>query len=227
MIDLKDPYTQGLFSKQDWAEIMSDLPDPVLYGSSTLAYMDTFKAVDTIEDLKVRLKDRPDGVELELVHMCLVNCNLSESWWMSQAWGICSQLSKGVPGSFILTGDITGLNSTIRRNNKERQTNAIPHAMRKKMGVRADLIWRTMAVPEKDWGIGETVRAWEDLGQKYTHESTFKLPRQLHDVLTARTVEVGGPSIMRDVLVSGLIIGGKTPMPMHPADRVVLGHQGK
>ncbi|KAF9929118.1 hypothetical protein FBU30_001847 [Linnemannia zychae] len=224
MIDMQDPYTKGLFDGEDWADIKNNLPSAVPYASATSTYMDTFDAVKTVDDLRMRLRHRPDGVELELVYMCLQNwlnlyemtspspfaieSSLSESWWMSQAWGICSQLTKGVPGCFMLTGDMTGVDSSMRRNHKERLINTAPHVSRKRMGVRADLIWRSVLAPEKDWAIGEAARTWDDLGQKYIHEGTFKLPRQLHDVLVARSMEVGGPEKMRDVLVSGLVIGG-------------------
>lgn len=113
----------------------------------------------------------------------------------------------------MLTGDMTGVDSSMRRNHKERMINTTPHVLRKKMGIRADLIWRTMLAPEKDWAIGEAARIWDDMAQKYSNESTFKLPRQLHDVLMARSMEVGGPERMRGVLVSGLVIGGKALIP--------------
>ncbi|KAI1305593.1 hypothetical protein EDD11_004907, partial [Mortierella claussenii] len=121
--------------------------------------------------------------------------------------GCVQPLSKGVPGSLMLTGDMTSVDSTVRRNSKDRLTNITPHAARKKLGIRADLIWRSMAVPEKDWGIDEAAKTWDDSGHKYIHESVFKLPRQLHDVLVARTMEVGGADRMREVLVPGLVIG--------------------
>ena len=46
------------------------------------------------------------------------------------------------------------------------------------------------------------------MGQKYVHESSFKLPRQLHDVLVARSMAVGGPEKLRGVFVTGLVTGG-------------------
>ncbi|KAI7830483.1 hypothetical protein BC939DRAFT_283879 [Gamsiella multidivaricata] len=106
MLDIQDPYTQGLFSKKNWAEIKKDLPSAMPYARTTSTYLDTFDTVKTIEDLRSRLNHRPEDVELELVHMCLVNwlnlyemtspspfaieSSLSESWWLSQAWGVCS-----------------------------------------------------------------------------------------------------------------------------------------
>ncbi|KAG0288980.1 hypothetical protein BGZ98_004036, partial [Dissophora globulifera] len=89
----------------------------------------------------------------------------------------------------MLTGDMTGVDSTARRNTKERHIHPTPNQVRKKMGVRADLIWRTLLVPAKDWAIGEAAKTWDDQGQKYKQESSFKLPRQLHDVLVARSME--------------------------------------
>ncbi|KAG0058073.1 hypothetical protein BGZ89_001580 [Linnemannia elongata] len=75
------------------------------------------------------------------------------------------------------------------------------------MGVRADLVWRTVTSPETDWAIAEAAKVWCPQGNKYISESKFKLPRQLHDVLIGRTMEVGGANELRDAMASGLIIG--------------------
>jgi len=80
------------------------------------------------------------------------------------------------------------------------------------MGVRADLVWRTVTLPETDWAIAEAAKVWSPQDNKYISESKFKLPRQLHDVLVGRTMEVGGANELRDVLVSGLIIGGNVAL---------------
>ncbi|KAG0071703.1 hypothetical protein BGZ90_012163 [Linnemannia elongata] len=76
------------------------------------------------------------------------------------------------------------------------------------MGVRDDLVWRTVTSPETDWAIAEAAKVWCPQGNKYISESKFKLPRQLHDVLIGRTMEVGGANELRDAMVSGLVIGG-------------------
>ncbi|KAG0288979.1 hypothetical protein BGZ98_004035, partial [Dissophora globulifera] len=73
MVDLLDPYTRGLSSSGDWEEIKRDLPRNVPYASETSEYLDSFDEVKTIEDLRTRLSQRPEGVELELVYMCLEN----------------------------------------------------------------------------------------------------------------------------------------------------------
>ncbi|KAF9943608.1 hypothetical protein BGZ65_000654, partial [Modicella reniformis] len=99
---------------------------------------------------------------------------------------------------------MTGHDSSARRNN-DRETTCGNE--RKRMGVRADLIWRNVTSPETDWAIAEAAKVWCPQGNKYISESKFKLPRQLRDVLIGRTMEVGGANELRDVLVSGLIIG--------------------
>ncbi|KAF9926102.1 hypothetical protein FBU30_004279 [Linnemannia zychae] len=78
---------------------------------------------------------------------------------------------------------------------------------RKRIGTRTDLVWRTLTVPETDWAIAEAAKVWCPQGNKYITESKFKLPRQLHDILIGRTMEIGGSHELRDVLISGLIIG--------------------
>ncbi|KAF9970430.1 hypothetical protein BGZ65_011133, partial [Modicella reniformis] len=103
-----------------------------------------------------------------------------------------------------------GVDSSSRRNHKDHFNNLTPSAGRKKVGDKADFVWRSMANPAKDWGAAEAALVWDEAAQKYIHESNFKLPRHLHDILTARTVEVGGADRLREVLVSGLILGGET-----------------
>lgn len=49
--------------------------------------------------------------------------------------GVCSQLTKGVPGCIILTRDMTGVDSSLRRSDKERLLNVTPQISRKKLGV--------------------------------------------------------------------------------------------
>src|SRR5690554_6485452 len=105
---------------------------------------------------------------------------LSEDWWMNNAWSGTRLLANAVPGTYIITGEVTGIDSTSRRNNKERHVNITPQNNRKRMGVRADMIWRTVVAPVRDWMIGEAARQWDENAGKYVQESTFKVPRQLH-----------------------------------------------
>jgi len=135
---------------------------------------------------------------------------LSEDWWMNNAWSGTRLLAKAVPGSYIITGEVTGIDSTSRRNNKERYLNIAPQNNRKKMGVRADMIWRTMEAPVRDWMIGEAARQWDENAGKYVRESTFKVPRQLHDILSARSLEVGGAHRLRKVWITGMVFGGNS-----------------
>ncbi|KAG0005240.1 hypothetical protein BGZ65_011657 [Modicella reniformis] len=238
IIDVQDSYTKKLFNDRDWNEIRSNIPQPAPYTPSAKDYLRVFAGVETTEELRRLLEIRPDENEMELVHICLVNwlglyetnspspfvieSSLSEAWWMTHAWGVCNYLSKGIEGHFIITGEKAGVDSSSRRNHKDRLNNPTPAAGRKRIGTKADLIWRSMSNPEKDWAMAEAALVWDESATKYSYESNFKLPRQLHDVLTARTVEVGGVDNMRSVLVSGLIIGGSS------VQRVALcwGNQG-
>ncbi|KAF9110159.1 hypothetical protein BGX27_006701, partial [Mortierella sp. AM989] len=132
--------------------------------------------------------------------------SLSESWWLKSAWGVCTDLAKGVPRCSILPGKVPGLDSSARRNSDRESTCG---SERKRIGTRTDLVWRTLTAPETDWATAEAAKVWCPQGNKYNTESKFKLPRQLHDILIGRTMEVGGSHELRDVFVSGLIIGGK------------------
>ncbi|KAF8978080.1 hypothetical protein BGZ46_006844 [Entomortierella lignicola] len=107
-----------------------------------------------------------------------------------------------------MVGEMTGVDSTMCRNNKIFMKMETPQETKKKMGVRADFIWRSLYTPEKDWAIAEGARVWDELSPKYTDKANFKLPRQLHDILILRSMEVGGPSKSRDIVVSGLLFGG-------------------
>ncbi|KAF9176763.1 hypothetical protein BGZ50_009713, partial [Haplosporangium sp. Z 11] len=220
--NVNDSSTAQLFSDEDWREIKSDLPSLTRYEPTTIKYLESFSTIRTVGELRERLGSVPSSQECQLVHHCLSNWlvlydsgvspfaltgKLSESWWLSQPWGVCGQIARGVFGCYMIPGDVTGLDSAVRRNSA-RINNHAAHGARKRMGVRADYIWRSMLEPNKDWAIVEAAKVWDLSGQKYVYESSFKLPRQLHDVLSGRTREAGGVNSLRDVSVSGLIIGG-------------------
>ncbi|KAG0211628.1 hypothetical protein BGX31_001640, partial [Mortierella sp. GBA43] len=221
MIDLQDMYTESLFSPQDWTEIKSNLPPTATYSTETEAYLDTLASVVKEQDIISILNSRPLDPEKIIVYRSVESwcdlydmdpspfaLDLSEDWWMKNAWNSTRLLAKAVPGSFIITGDITGIDSASRRNNKERHVNITPLNNRKRMGVRADMIWRTVEAPVRDWMIGEAARKWDENAGKYIEESTFKIPRQLHDILSARSQEVGGTHRLRNAWIPGLVFGG-------------------
>ncbi|KAF8944212.1 hypothetical protein BGZ47_004518 [Haplosporangium gracile] len=207
MVDLQDKYTESLFSPQDWSEIKSNLPASATYSTEAAEYLDTLEDIVQQQDIISVLDRRPHDTEKANVHRCaeswcdlygmdpspfVLESLLSEDWWMNNAWSGTRLLAKAVPGSYIITGEVTGIDSTSRRNNKERYANVAPQNNRKKMGVRADMIWRTLEAPVRDWIIGEAAKQWDENAGKYVRESTFKVPRQLHDILSARSLEVGG-----------------------------------
>ncbi|KAI1297456.1 hypothetical protein EDD11_007116 [Mortierella claussenii] len=223
MVDLQDKYTESLFSPQDWTEIKSNLPVSVTYSTKAAEYLDTLEDIVQEQDIISALDSRPCDPEMAIVHRCaeswcdmygmdpspfVLESVLSEDWWVNNAWSGTRLLAKAVPGSYIITGEVTGIDSTSRRNNKERYVNIVPQNNRKKMGVRADMIWRTLEAPMRDWMIGEAARQWDENAGKYVRESTFKVPRQLHDILSARTLEVGGAHRLRNVWITGMVFGG-------------------
>lgn len=73
MLDLSDKITQGLFSKEDWIEICSNLPDVPPYSKEASDYMDRFECVETLKDLQDLLEIRPRHLESQLIHECLMN----------------------------------------------------------------------------------------------------------------------------------------------------------
>ncbi|KAF9896822.1 hypothetical protein BX616_006687, partial [Lobosporangium transversale] len=181
------------------------------------------------KDLERLLEKRPQHVECRLIHECLYNWlsiyemnnpspftlhdKLSEHWWMKSAWGVCTSLAKDIPGCFVIPGEKTIIDSSVRRN-KDRESTST----HKKFGTRSDLIWRDVRLPETDWAVAEAAKAWCPQNNKYISESKFKLPRQLHDILIGRSMEVGGANELRKAIVSGLIIGGNnasTTSTMH------------
>ncbi|KAF9083070.1 hypothetical protein BGX27_004269 [Mortierella sp. AM989] len=162
-------------------------------------YLDSFDEIETTEELRKQLRERPDDIECELVHECLTDWKIIRILVAFPSVGICTNLTMGVPNCYMEPGEKTGIDSTMRRN-RDRLENCVPNSSRKKMGIRGDLIWRKMTAPEKDWGIGEVARIWDKISNKYISESTFKLPRQLHDILIARTMEVGDAQALRNVL---------------------------
>ncbi|KAF9926293.1 hypothetical protein FBU30_004101 [Linnemannia zychae] len=92
------------------------------------------------------------------------------------------------------------------------------------MGARADLIWRTLIVPERNWAVVEAAPEWDPISDKYRSESAFKLPRQLHDILTARSSELGGPDQLRYAFVTGLIFGSKINYVIFLCKRIGNGY---
>ncbi|KAF9418411.1 hypothetical protein BGZ76_004387, partial [Entomortierella beljakovae] len=214
--DLDDPKMEALFSQEDWQEILSDLPTQALYSQAAFDYLDSFSKIKSVEELEAALEKRPRDQESLLIFNCLnqwveifkINPSpfdvvdvLSEQWWLVNAWGLCARISSGVANSVILPGEKTGVESAERRNQ-----NLTPKD-RKKLGYKTDLIWRTLGSPSQDWAVAEAAPDWDPISNKYKFEGTFKLPRHMHDILSARTAEVGGPDRLRSEFVSGLIIG--------------------
>ncbi|KAG0359922.1 hypothetical protein BGZ54_009769 [Gamsiella multidivaricata] len=174
MIDIQDPFTKKLFNQNDWDEILKGIPKTTGYSDSASAFMGKFDEVSSLNDLKTRLDSSPaQDAECELIHSCLKNWTniyemnpspfalegkLSEKWWETHAWGVCNNLCKGIPGCFMMVGEMTGKDSTARRNFKMHAKEETPQDSRKRMGLRADFIWRSMLSPEKDWAIGEAAR---------------------------------------------------------------------
>ncbi|KAG0335311.1 hypothetical protein BG004_008499, partial [Podila humilis] len=218
MLDLDDPSVEKLFSEDDWKEIIDGLPSQTPYSEAADLYMDSFHDVKNIEDLEKALKERPTDTECLIIYHCLgqwldlykaVNPSpfsivntLGEAWWINNAWGACMKLANGLPHAFILPGEKTGHDSAERKNR------SITSVDRRRIGCKADLIWRTISAPERDWAVAEAAPDWDPIGKKYRYEGTFKLPRQLHDILSARSHEVGDKNHLRGEFVTGLIIGG-------------------
>ncbi|KAF9947312.1 hypothetical protein BGZ72_010653, partial [Mortierella alpina] len=198
MLDLDDAKTQALFSEQDWKEIISDLPPYEHYGEGTGEYLDKCMEVASTEDMRKILENRQDDPECKIIYYCmdqweellssepspfLVAAQLGETWWKDNAWGVCRRLTTGIKDAFIILGEKTGHDSSDRRNQD------IGTIDRKKIGVKADFLWRTISSPDIDWSIGESATLWDPASMKYRNEGVFKLPRQLHDILVARTSE--------------------------------------
>ncbi|KAF9112922.1 hypothetical protein BGX27_002587, partial [Mortierella sp. AM989] len=212
MLDLNDPNVEKLFYKDDWEEITSDLPSQALYSEDTEIYMDKFVGVKSVLDLEELLKERPMDPECQVIHYCLdqwldlykttdpspfsIIHSLGESWWMQNAWGASRKLAHGVPHSFIIPGEKATLDSVDRINKNMAPTD------HKRIGPKADLLWRTMIAPEQDWGAAEAACEWDPLGDKYRYESTHKLPRQLHDILVGRTYDVDLTECLRKEFVT-------------------------
>ncbi|KAI1287760.1 hypothetical protein EDD11_010198 [Mortierella claussenii] len=212
--------------QDDWAEICSDLPQIPPYNQEAADYIDTFEDTTTKEQLEQALETRPRGLLQRMIYECLqawqglleeddpspfdISESLSECWWDHKAWGMLLNLTRGVPKAYMIPGEVTSHDSAARRNSERSTLSSVP-SERKRLGYRADLIWRTMSVPERDWAIVEAAKAWDTIGTKYLAESNHKLPRQLHDILVARSMEVGGPGKLWNVLVSGFVTGG-TPV---------------
>ncbi|KAG0288458.1 hypothetical protein BGZ98_004255, partial [Dissophora globulifera] len=149
MVDLQDKYIESLFSSQDWIEIKSNLPPSATYSTEQPRYLDILAGVIQEQDI-ISMDPSPFALDL------------SEDWWMRNAWNSTRLLAKAVPGSFSISGKVTGIDSASQRSNKERHVNITPVNNRKKMCVRADMIWRTVEAPVNDWMIGVAAKHWDE-----------------------------------------------------------------
>ncbi|KAK3821682.1 MAG: hypothetical protein J3Q66DRAFT_386469 [Benniella sp.] len=106
-----------------------------------------------------------------------------EVYWQGHAWGVCENLAKGVKGSKILPGDITRIDSSYRRNAKEQVVDTVPQQSRKRMGVSADLFWRDVISPQKNWMVAASAKEWYEHGRNTaTKDPSFyhELVKTLH-----------------------------------------------
>ncbi|KAF9585624.1 hypothetical protein BGW38_001504 [Lunasporangiospora selenospora] len=177
----------------------SELGDKWTLKSGTVVESVLLNAGMKLKEFQLDLFEMNDPSPFDIVD------KLSENWWLKSAWGVATKLANHVPGCYVIPGELTGLDSSARRNDG-RESSIITE--RKRLGVRADLIWRKLTTPETDWAIAEAAKVWCPHNNKYICESKFKLPRQLHDVLIGRAIEAGGAKELRDVAACGLIIGG-------------------
>ncbi|KAF9087002.1 hypothetical protein BGX27_003034, partial [Mortierella sp. AM989] len=122
-----------------------------------------------------------------------VASRLGEGWWLQNAWGLCSKAATGVPDSFILPGEKTGLESIERRNINIKST-----TIKRKSGYKTDRIWRTLGSPDQDWAVAEAATVWDPISDKYKFEGSFKLPRHMHDILSSRTFETNTDLLRHD-----------------------------
>jgi hypothetical protein len=127
-----------------------------------------------------------------------VAAQLGETWWKDNAWGVCRRLATGIKDAFIILGEKIGHDSTDRRNQD------IGTIDRKKIGVKATFY----GAQYHPLILGTTL--WDPASMKYRSEGVFKLPRQLHDILVARTSKVDGVNSLRKEYICGLLTGGKT-----------------
>ncbi|KAF9353056.1 hypothetical protein BGX26_009155 [Mortierella sp. AD094] len=122
MLDLDDPHVKKMFSQDDWAEIIADLPSQEFYTDSVGLYLDSFSKIRTIEELEESLRIRPASEDCllppkikEPSPFAIVN-TLGESWWIDNAWGVCLRLTNGVPNAFMLPGEKTGHDSAEQKS---------------------------------------------------------------------------------------------------------------
>lgn len=73
MLDLSDRITRQLFTKDDWSEICSNLPNVPPYSKEASDYLDKFDNVAVLKDLQDLLDNRPQHLESQLIHECLMN----------------------------------------------------------------------------------------------------------------------------------------------------------
>lgn len=126
---------------------------------------------------------------------------LTEYFWRSNVWGVLDSLFYDLPNFILVGGESWGIESTKRRNQQKRSGKKIG-------GSKGDGYLREFGPKKADWLSVEGAKHWDTDGIKYKRESSWKIGRQLHDILRSRMAEMDEKRAM-SLNTYGFIFGGK------------------
>ncbi|KAF8924990.1 hypothetical protein BGZ58_001238 [Dissophora ornata] len=228
IVDERDDSVRLLFDPKDWTFITTEKPREVIQDDNDVmsmlkSYQELVSTAEIMEALKTRptrlgesyvfskdyeLKWLLDSIS-KWVDLYNIQPNiftvdgLTEYFWRSNIWGILDSLFYDLPNFILLGGESWGIESTKRRNQQKVKSG------RKIGGSKGDGYLREFGPKKADWMSIEGAKQWDTEGIKYKRESSWKIGRQLHDILRSRMAEIDDKRAM-SLTIYGFIFGGPT-----------------
>ncbi|KAG0331889.1 hypothetical protein BG004_001466 [Podila humilis] len=228
IVDEDDDGVRRLFDSGDWTFITAERPrEVVLDDLDVVTLLESFQGLASTSDVMKALQDRPARLganynfskDFELKWLFdsiskwadLYNIQpnvftidgLTEYFWRSNVWSILDSLFYDLPNFILVGGESWGIESTKRRNQQKKSGG------KKIGGSKGDGYLREFGPKRADWLSIEGAKQWDTDGIKYKRESTWKIGRQLHDILRSRIGEMD-PKRAMDLNTYGFIFGGPT-----------------
>ncbi|KAG0044350.1 hypothetical protein BGZ83_010424 [Gryganskiella cystojenkinii] len=228
IIDEGDDGVRSLFDPEDWTFIATENPREVTLDDPDVSRMlKSFQELASTADVMKALQDRPARLganyvfskDYELKWLLdsiskwadLYNIQpnifavdgLTEYFWRSNVWSILDSLFYDLPNFILLGGESWGIESTKRRNQQKEKSG------KKIGGSKGDGYLREFGPKKADWLSIEGAKQWDTDGFKYKRESSWKIGRQLHDILRSRMAEMDEKRAM-SLNTYGFVFGGPT-----------------
>ncbi|KAF9311774.1 hypothetical protein BG003_007045 [Podila horticola] len=188
-VEEEDAGIRSLFEPVDWTFIMKEKPKEIsLDDLDVTNTLERFRGMASTADIMEDLKDRP--ARLGATYVFSKDFELK---WILDSISKWVDLYHVQPNVFTvgglteyfwrIGGESWGIESTKRRNQQKRSGKKIG-------GYKGDGYLREFGPKKADWLSIEGAKHWDTDGIKYKRESSWKIGRQLHDILRSRMAEV-------------------------------------